>query len=467
MALQIKDFSATAKSADGSNTFTFILRIQENSVNETANSSNLTVQAILKQSKEGLAFSNLSAGVSFQLGKDIQKTDYRTRSLHGTEEHIYYTWTGDVPHEGNGNLTLSVEGRFWVGGLGNTVPTIEIRKQSMELTPTMASLAAGASDAYIGSNSTIVLSTTQKDLLYSVAYSFGELTGYIQADGSLSPSEIKFSSTVISFPVPDVFYSQIPDRKEGTCTLFITTYRGTTAANRGTAHFRVMADPTVCAPLIAATVQDVDENTLAVTGNEDRLLRFASDARCHVAAEGQKWATIASVTVNGLPIVEDLTIPDTETGTYTFAATDSRGYTTRLTVEKEFVPYVKLSCNPTIRRTAPTTGEAELTMTGNCWQGDFGVAENRLTGRWRCSGEEAWQEFAIPIAEDHTYEAILLLEGFDYTRSYLLEVQVQDLLQTVSATTTLQRGLPVFDWGENYFNFHVPVHFGAGTTGLT
>ena len=106
-------------------------------------------------------------------------------------------------------------------------------------------------------------------------------------------------------------------------------------------------------------------------------------------------------------------------------------------------------------------------MTGNCWQGDFGVAENRLTGRWRCSGEDAWQEFAIPIAEDHTYAVALHLEGFDYTRSYILEVQVQDLLQTVSATTTLQRGLPVFDWGENYFNFHVPVHFGAGTTGLT
>ena len=33
-------------------------------------------------------------------------------------------------------------------------------------------------------------------------------------------------------------------------------------------------------------------------------------------------------------------------------------------------------------------------------------------------------------------------------------------LSTVTKTITLQRGIPVFDWGENDFNFHVPIKIG-------
>lgn len=467
MALQTKDFSVTAKSADGSNTFTYTLRIQENSIDQTLNRSNVTVQAILQQTNSGLCFSNMSAGVSFSLGRDIQKTDYRVRALAGTKEHIYFTWTGDVFHDEDGSLSLEVEGRFWMSGTNAPVPTMQIKKQVMELTPIPVSSVAGASDAYIGSNSTIVLSTAQKDCLYSIKYTFGELTGYIQADGSLSPSEVKFSQNVVSFQVPDVFYSQIPDRKEGNCMLQVMTYRGDTAISKGTTSFRVMADPNVCAPLVEARVVDTDEKTLTVTADENKIVRFMSDAQCYVTTTCKKWAQLRSVTVNGVPIEESLTISNTETGTYSFSATDSRGYTTRLTVEKEFVPYVLLTCNPTARRTAPTTGQVELTLEGNCWQGNFGAGENVLHGRYRVSGEETWHECSVPIEENNTYHTSLLLEGLDYTRNYVLEVELHDLLHTVSATTNVQRGVPVFNWGEDYFNFYVPVHFGAGATGLT
>ena len=56
MALQTKDFSVTKKSAGGGITYTYIIRVTENSTNKANNTSNLTVKAILKQSYSGTAF---------------------------------------------------------------------------------------------------------------------------------------------------------------------------------------------------------------------------------------------------------------------------------------------------------------------------------------------------------------------------------------------------------------------------
>ena len=73
----------------------------------------------------------------------------------------------------------------------------------------------------------------------------------------------------------------------------------------------------------------------------------------------------------------------------------------------------------------------------------------------------------LTIRADHTYETDLLLEELDYRLGHMIQVSVTDKMGTVNANVYVGRGLPVFDWGEDYFNFHVPVHFGAGATGLT
>lgn len=53
-------------------------------------------------------------------------------------------------------------------------------------------------------------------------------------------------------------------------------------------------------------------------------------------------------------------------------------------------------------------------------------------------------------------------EGFDYHTDYVFEVKVYDgassyALTTVTKTVNVPRGIPVYDWGENDFNFNVPV----------
>ena len=135
MALQSKDFSVTAKSASGRITYTYILRVTENSVDLVKNSSNVTVEAILKQTYAGVAFSGNRTGVSCTINGETLFSDYCRRTIEGREEHVFYTWQGDLPHGDDGKLTLSVSGRLWQTTPADyTPPTMEIPADSMALT---------------------------------------------------------------------------------------------------------------------------------------------------------------------------------------------------------------------------------------------------------------------------------------------------------------------------------------------
>ena len=55
------------------------------------------------------------------------------------------------------------------------------------------------------------------------------------------------------------------------------------------------------------------------------------------------------------------------------------------------------------------------------------------------------------------YTASAALSGLDYQRSHTITVTARDKLMTVTKTLTVGKGIPVFDWGENDFSFHVPI----------
>jgi len=54
MALQTKDFSVSGKSGSGRITYTYTLRVTEESVDAVKNSSRVTIQAILQQTYSGI-----------------------------------------------------------------------------------------------------------------------------------------------------------------------------------------------------------------------------------------------------------------------------------------------------------------------------------------------------------------------------------------------------------------------------
>jgi len=115
--------------------------------------------------------------------------------------------------------------------------------------------------------------------------------------------------------------------------------------------------------------------------------------------------------------------------------------------------YVPVTNLAQIRRDSPTATTATLTLSGSFWAGSFGMAENTLTVQLE-GGQAVQPQWTM---EAGRYYGVVQLEGLDYTKSHSIPVTVSDSVCSAQRTVNLQKGIPVFDWGEEDFVFHVPV----------
>ena len=143
MALMTKDFTATGKSSDGSITYTYILRVTQNSVNEANNTSNISVEAIIKQDYAGTGFSNWTTNATCTINGNQLFSDSAKQTLSGTAEKVLYTWNCDIAHNSDGTLSITVGGHLWQNGPANYSPPMltitENSSNAMVLVPTSTS----------------------------------------------------------------------------------------------------------------------------------------------------------------------------------------------------------------------------------------------------------------------------------------------------------------------------------------
>ena len=302
--------------------------------------------------------------------------------------------------------------------------------------------------ASIGGKPTINISKGSSSFTHTIAYAFGSLSGTIATKTT--------ATTINNWVIPESFYSQIPNAKNGSCVLTCTAYSGDTAIGTSTCSFIVTTDEAICKPTVSGTVEDTNPVTLALTGNKNVLVRYCSTALCKITASANESSSISATAVNNTPMSGQVSIPAVETGVFTFYATDSRGYTNTDVQIKSIVPYEKLTANVTAKRADPTSGNATLTISGNYYNGSFGAVNNSLTVKYRRNGGEYIT--VTPTIADNKYTATVNITDADYMQSYTFDVVVTDAVTNATSSATIPKGIPVFDWGENDFNFNVPVY---------
>ena len=407
---------------------------------------------------DSAALVTMNAAVSTH---NIPITAYNTwyNVVKSSDSYTDSPWTMEgIAHNADGSksITLELELRGYDAGGYMSFKVTDTR--AIPLTNIPRASTVGASDANIGAVSTLSVVRRSAAYTHTIAYQFGSLTGYIKADGSVSSDAVQLKETSIPFLLPVSFYGQIPNSPKGTCTLTCRTYQGTTQIGEAqTAKFTVTAPKDACIPSLSGTVVDSSAKTLALTGDKNILVRYASSALCTISATAKNSASIAEKTIGGVKVTgSTCTIPEIAAGTVAFGCTDSRGYSASVTVEKPLVPYIHLTANLTVKRTDPTSGRAKLTLTGKAFQGSFGAAENTLTIQYAINGGTA---VAItPTFDGDSYTAEADLTGLNYQQAHTVAVTVSDKLETVTKSATVGKGIPVFDWGENDFQFHVPVY---------
>jgi hypothetical protein len=229
-------------------------------------------------------------------------------------------------------------------------------------------------------------------------------------------------------------------------------------------------------PIITATVEDTNEETIALTGNNKTLIKYYSNAQATMSAEAQKGAAIDEslyIIRNGDNSAYSTTciFEEVESNQFTFSAEDSRGNIGTANIELPMVDYIKLTCNIANNR-PDALGNVNVVCSGNYFNSNFGAAYNELTVQYRYAPTGGtfsnWTDMSVTITgNSYTAYADFDIPNFVQAQSYTFETRAIDLLSTATSTESAVKSLPVFHWGENDFVFEVPVTFNAGAEGVT
>ena len=226
-------------------------------------------------------------------------------------------------------------------------------------------------------------------------------------------------------------------------------------------------------PTISATITEISDSSITeLTGSTGKLIKYYSDVMVEVNATAVKGATLESQTITcGSKTLETNKgiFYDIESGTFVFAARDSRGNVATQTLTKNTLDYIKLTCN--LEKDAfSAEGNLSFSVSGNYYNGSFGAVQNTLTLQY-CYDDGSGGEFSDwitvnPQIINNNYYFSHTLTGLDYTKTYNIQVRAIDKITTAYPPEQAMMAKPIFDWGKDDFNFNVPVHI-EGDLSLT
>ena len=374
----------------------------------------------------------------------VEKTSFNLKSTspqYWSSAISYATsWLG-VANKASGTTTIAI--RVYSGSYSKRDVTYTYQ---LAVDPAASTISVASGTAIIEGYPTITIARASTSFTHTISYQFGTLKDTIVDKTS--------ATSITNWQIPASFYSQIPNAKEGKGVLICTTYSGNTPIGSYEYPFVVGTDETKCKPSLSCSVIDSNSTTVALTGNSSVLVRYCSVARCTIEATPNKGAgSITAKTVNNIS-GDIVSFVGAERSAYDFYAKDSRGYSNSDKVVCTLVPYIRLTNDATVQRDDPTSGNATLEIEGNYYNGSFGAQANSLTVEY-IDGGKTYR--VTPTIKDNKYYAKVALTGYDYTESFNIEVNVYDKVSYIPKTLTLQKGIPVFDWGENDFRFNVPV----------
>ena len=314
--------------------------------------------------------------------------------------------------------------------------------------------SVSSTNSNIGENITISINRASSSFTHTLTYSFGNLSGTIAS---------KTSSTSVSWTLPTSFYAQIPNSRSGWGRIICDTYSGSTKIGSSDCRFDAYVKESTNKPGISATVVDVNDTTKALTGDENKLIKYYSRVKFSITSSPKNSSGTKSININyngnsftgGSGNSWTDYFSDVVSGSYRCSVTDTRDFTTSVDVNKTLINYVKITCALSVSN--PTaSGECTLTIKGNYFNGSFGSTNNTLTVQYKQNGGN-WTN-ATATLNGNTYTATVKLTGLDYTQTYTFQAKATDKLANATTAEKRVKSTPIFDWGSDNFHFHVPVY---------
>lgn len=461
MALQTK--TITANGSKGHHKFTFT--VTENSTSVADNSSSAMWSLKISPIVKGFDWVSNSGKVKYSVTFNGTTYSGAIKTYDGTSTVTIKSGTATVEHDADGSKTLSfsfsiTDSTGWSFAPGNASKT-----GTMALTaiPRQATITA-APNFTDEENPTITYSNPAGAAVTSldVRIRLDTLTEKALPYKPVDPTGTTFTYE-LSEEDRDFLRNATPERntlKVGFCLR--TTFGDTLAQVEHISEVWCTMSIVNALPRLNPTITESNKDVLALNRGT-AMVRYYSNAQVDSGAKALKGATITSqsITCGGATIKDGSgTFVGVQSSDFVFTVTDSRGSTKTQPVSVLFVEYVKPTCS--IGNSKPDTdGNFTLIATGVCFNGEItGAGANELLVQYcyKASGGtySDWMDMVV-TRDGNAYTATANLTGLDYKTTYYFQCKASDLVDTVTTPVMTIKAMPVFDWGENDFNFNVPV----------
>lgn len=224
-------------------------------------------------------------------------------------------------------------------------------------------------------------------------------------------------------------------------------------------------------PTLNPVVKDTGTNSIALTGDANKMIQYFNNMAYTINAAAVKEATIVSQSVSCGSVKKTTntgSFSNASSNTFVFTATDSRGNTVSKTITVPMVSYIPLTCDVeasiALDAADSTKTTVRFTISGNYFNSSFGAQNNSLSLSYSLiygsSGGASITPITIPSGaiSGNRYSVDVEIEDLDYSGTYTVQAFASDKIATdVSSFSKTLKAKPIFDWGENDFNFNVPV----------
>lgn len=373
--------------------------------------------------------------------------------IKGSKDVIVASGYHTISHNNDGTKSFDASMSVSVYNYNESNPNTK-GSSSFTLNTIARKSSVSCTNGNIGGNVTISISRASSSFTHTLTYDFCGLTGTIATGVGTSKTWI----------LPNDFYTKIPNAKSNWGTIYCTTYSGSTNVGSTSCTFTANAAESNCKPSISTSIKDTNSTTTALTGDSNKLVKYFSTASVSMSASAKNSASMSSCSISGGASASgtssaSASVSNVTNNSFTFKATDSRGYTTSTTKTPTMVNYVKLTCSMG-DNTPSTSGSMTVTASGNYFNGSFGATNNSLTVqyRYKVSGGSysGWIDMNKSISGNaYSASASLTIPDFSYKKTYVFQTRAVDKLITKTTGEKSVKSTPIFDWGQDDFKFNV------------
>ena len=301
----------------------------------------------------------------------------------------------------------------------------------------------------------------------------------------LRPSGMSSTGAYLTSPytwdLTDAQRKEIRDVLKNRTTAYVAvgleTYDGSTYINYssiGTTFTNVLKPPIFS----DFEFKDVNEQTIALTGNDNKIIKGYSTLRITInsnnKAIAQNEASMSYYQINGVqyPYAEEFVqdIRNWSNNSVEVYAVDSRGITTKVSktsgTDFEMIEYTPLSKGTiSLKRENNIEELTNLAYDGSFWNNNFGSVSNTLnaTYKYKISDTSEYADGTTtinPVIDGNNFEFNNYIKGdgeengFLIQNSYQVEVIIKDALSETTYNAILSSGIPAIAVYKNNIAIH-------------